>query len=333
MSQSLTIDAADMDSMNNALGPRGTDVPESRAAEVADVTPEASPQPKPYGIGPYRRSGVVIGWRVSINRRGDLVNRYFVAKKLGGMDQALQTAIAFRDEVNQTFAPLTKREQCAVLRSSNTSGIPGVFRLPTGEWKAGIRYADGSYRTRQFSVRLYGEDEARRMAIQARAELLALVEGHALKHEEMRNVRLPEPDTVPDIVITPHRDEPTPSPYDHPIRNKTPGVGKVNIKTLLKSGQTVITTYRVAQFKQSNGLPKRRYFSVPVYGEEEALRLATEQRQAWEREAEVDTHNSSKETRNRTEAAPHHSDLSEARKAMRSQNVATFGSFAILATT
>jgi hypothetical protein len=290
-----------MKSINNAPDPWRTGMPESRDAEVAGADTESSPHPKLYGIGLYRRSGVVVGWRVSINRRGDLVNRYFVAKKLGGMDQALRAAIAFRDEVNQTFAPLTKREQCAVLRSSNTSGIPGVFRLPTGEWKAGIRYADGSHKTRPFSVRLYGEDEARRMAIQARAELLALVEGHALQHKEMRNVHFPEPTTVPDIVITPHKDEPTPSPYDRPRRNKALGVETTNVKTLLKNGQTVITSYRVAVFTQPNGLPKRRYFSVTRFGEEEALRMAIEQRQAWEREALAEQVDDQKPRRKRTQ--------------------------------
>ena len=275
-----------MKSTNNAPEPRSTAVPESRAAEVPDATPEAKPQPKLYGIRPYRRSGgVTVGWLVSINRRGYCVNRSFLAKKFGGMVQALQAAIAFRDEVNQKFRPLTKREQCAVLRCNNTSGIPGVIRTTTGEWKARILFADGRCKSKQFSIHLYGEDEARRRAIQARAELLAMVEGHALHHEEMRNISLPEPSTVPDVVILPHKEKPASNPFEHPRRNKLPGVGTVNIKTLLINGQTVVTKYRVAIFKKPDGLPKRRYFSVTQYGEEDAFLLAVEQRQAWEREA------------------------------------------------
>jgi hypothetical protein len=293
----LPLDGVCMELTNNSRDPWGNEVVERRAADAdengnevctdTDSIPHASANQKLYGIGPYRRSGVAVGWRVSINRRGDFVNRYFVAKKFGGMDQALRAAITFRDEVNQTFAPLTKREQCAVLRSSNTSGIPGVFRTTSGEWKARILFSDGRCKTQQFSVLLYGEDEARRKAIRARAELLNLVQGHALHHDEMRNADLPELCTVLDIVITPHKDKPTPSPYDHPRRRNAPGVGvgAVNIKTCLSNGETVVTKYRVAVFKKPDGLPKRRYFSVTRYGEEIAALLAIEQRQAWEREA------------------------------------------------
>lgn len=261
----------------------------------------SQPEQKLYGIGPYRRSGgITVGWIVSIKRRGDHVNRCFLAKNFGGMDQALQAATAFRDEVNQRFPPLTKREKCSVLRSNNTSGVPGIYLTTTGEWMARVFLDDGRRKTRRFSIRLLGEDEARRRAIQARAELLDLVQGHVLQHKEMRNVHFPEPRTVPDIVITPHKDEPTPSPYDHPRRNKAPGVETANVKTLHKDGQIVITTYRVAVFKQSNGRPKRRYFSVPVYGEAEALRLAREQRQAWESEALAEQVKDQKSRRKRT---------------------------------
>lgn len=168
--------------------------PASAAAEEQSNLPRR----KLYGIGPYRSSGVVAGWRVSIKRRGDTVTRYFASAHFGGLDAALQAAVAFRDEVNQKFPPLTKREQCAVLRSSNTSGIPGVFRTTTGEWKARILFADGSCKTRQFSIQRYGEEEAWRKAVQARAELLALVHGHALQHDEMRDAQLPEPSTTLD---------------------------------------------------------------------------------------------------------------------------------------
>ena len=266
--------------------PAGAAAKKHQGSGPKAVSSVASPQTKLYGIGLYRRAGgATVGWTVSIRRRGDHVNRCFLAKNFGGMDQALQAAIAFRDEVNQRFPPLTKREKCAVLRSNNTSGVPGVYLTTTGEWVARVFLGDGRRKTRRFSIRLLGEDEARRRAIQARAELLSLVRGHVLQHEEMREVHFPDPSTMPDVVITPHKDEPTPSPFEHPRRNKAPGVETANVKTVLKNGRTVITTYRVAVFKQPNGLPKRRYFSVAVYGEEEALRLAREQRQTWEREA------------------------------------------------
>ena len=106
--------------------------------------------------------------------------------------------------------------------------------------------------------------------------------------------------TEPDVVIIPHREEPASSPYEHPRRNKLPGVGTVNIKTLLINGQTVVTKYRVAIFTKPDGLPKRRYFSVTQYGEEDAFLLAVEQRQAWEREAVAAQSNDQNPRRKRT---------------------------------
>lgn len=301
MSQSLTIDAVDMTSNNNSLNPRDNEVAECRTSEGADAAPDTSPQQKPYGIGPYRRSGVVIGWRLSIRRRGEMISRFFTAANYGGMDQAFQAAITLREDINSEFRPLTKRERHAVLSSANTSGVPGVTRLADGHWKAFIRYADGRHKTKYFSVRRYGEEEAKRRAICAREELLMDVQGYELRHVETRELQVCEVDLGSQVIVQPHKDHPAVSPFKPPHLNKVKGVGTANIKTLLRGGQIVITTYRVAEFTQSNGLPKRRYFSVTRFGEEEALRLATEQRQAWELETLAAQGNDQEPRRQRTQ--------------------------------
>jgi len=251
-----------------------TNLPER---EDADRT-----EKKMYGIGPYRRTGRMLGWRVSINRRGDWVNGTFRADKYGGMDQALRAATAFRDEVNQNFTPMHKQVYCAILRSNNTSGVPGVFRTQSGEWKARIQFPDGRCKTRQFAIHLYGDEEACRRAVEARAALLLEVSGNTLHHDDVRDRDTLSIASLPELAVTPHKDVPAHNPYPHVFVDKRGDVGRVHVKTQLASGEVAVTAYRVAEIKKPNGLPKRRYFSVALYGEEEAERLAWAQRRAWE---------------------------------------------------
>nr|WP_267884648.1 AP2/ERF family transcription factor [Paracidovorax citrulli] len=230
-----------------------------------------------------RVNGIAVAWRVSIRRRGSTVERIFSVKAFGNLKKALRAAIAFRDEVNQIFPPLTKQEAHAIRRSTNTSGVPGVYRTKMDEWKASIRFEDGKCKTRQFSVRVYGEDGARQLAIDARVELLKQVRGHLIYHDEKIKIRSSDCVDEPAVCIAPHKEKPASSPYCMQT-NRNPGVGTVNVKTVLADGQVVRVQYRVAQFIKPDGLPKRRYFSVARYGEKEAERLAIAQRQAWERE-------------------------------------------------
>ena len=55
---------------------------------------------KPYAISEYKREGRVVGWRVSIRRRGSHIDRRFGARQYGGMDRAFEAAIAFRDDLS-----------------------------------------------------------------------------------------------------------------------------------------------------------------------------------------------------------------------------------------
>jgi hypothetical protein len=55
-------------------------------------------------------------------------------------------------------------------------------RQPLGFWRAKIRFHDGKSRAMAFSVRLHGYEEAFRLAVAARSELLAKVENRSFLH-------------------------------------------------------------------------------------------------------------------------------------------------------
>jgi hypothetical protein len=76
---------------------------------------------------------------------------------------------------------LAKRDCCRIKRTSNQSGVPGVHFIrpknhPQGCWAARLKLPNGRQRTKTFSVRKYGESRAFELAVEARSQLLDLVE-------------------------------------------------------------------------------------------------------------------------------------------------------------
>ena len=99
----------------------------------------------------------------------------------GGSKKAKAEAVAWRDQRLAEFKALTLLEFHQQKRSNNVSGVPGVhFHItpvqPLGYWQASIRFHGGKRMAKSFSVRKFGRREAYRLAVAARAELLAKVE-------------------------------------------------------------------------------------------------------------------------------------------------------------
>lgn len=97
-------------------------------------------------------------------------------------------AIAWRDEQLAKLPPLTLVEFHAQRRSNNLSGVPGVHfhktdRQPKGFWQAKFKAAGGKSTTKSFSVLQYGDQEARRLAVAARSEMLAKIENRPFLHD------------------------------------------------------------------------------------------------------------------------------------------------------
>jgi hypothetical protein len=129
-------------------------------------------------------------WRVSLCRRGTRHVKNFADKKCGGKGRALQQAKAYRDSLLLEHPPLSRREFCTILRSNNKSGITGVYRyaksfkLKNGTvkenwyWEAHWPTEQGAASHIAFPVNEYGENKARKLAIQAREQGVRQLDGN-----------------------------------------------------------------------------------------------------------------------------------------------------------
>ena len=131
----------------------------------------------------------VHAWRVSLSRRGKRFVKNFPDKKYNSRGLALCRAIAFRDQLVEQHPPLTRREFCNTKRRNNKSGMTGVYtysksyRLKDGSvreiwyWEANWPDSEGNSVSKAFSVKRYGEETAKRLALGSRLKGLEQVSG------------------------------------------------------------------------------------------------------------------------------------------------------------
>jgi hypothetical protein len=143
-----------------------------------------------YAIRRHRAAKNAWCWRVRFSRRGTSYSKTFYDLTCGGAKEAKAQAVAWRDAQLANLPALTLVEFHAQRRSNNLSGVPGVHfhktpRQPLGFWQAKIKVGGGKSATKSFSVRQYGGDEAFRLSVAARAEMLAQIESRAFVHHPM----------------------------------------------------------------------------------------------------------------------------------------------------
>ncbi len=125
-------------------------------------------------------------WRVTVQRRGQIVVKQFSDRRYGGRPAALLAARAYRDHLLATLRPLSRRELCQIKKRSNRSGYVGVSHYCQVERRADGRLRrrwywcaswtpvpGGSPRGAKFSVNKYGGRQAFRLAVATRRRALA----------------------------------------------------------------------------------------------------------------------------------------------------------------
>jgi hypothetical protein len=123
------------------------------------------------------------GWRVTLQRKGEITIKMFSDGVYGGKRKALKAAVEFRRALLNQYSPVEHQLWVRTrLRRNNTSGIPGVGRYEvlanpnTGRreafWLASWINENGASRKRKFYVSCYGEREAKLLAIAERERQL-----------------------------------------------------------------------------------------------------------------------------------------------------------------
>lgn len=158
--------------------------------------------PEMYGIYRAKTTGRISGagnswtWRVMISRdRKWVCNKSFADVRYGGEQQALDAAIAYRDEIVKRVPSVPRLTRNQRLRRNNTSGVAGVCRDSHRGYTfylAQTMLPDGTRLRRSFGIAKYGEEQARELAVAERLRQLTLVEGHPVVRPDVG----PSPDAT-----------------------------------------------------------------------------------------------------------------------------------------
>lgn len=121
------------------------------------------------------------GWEVRIQRRGVKTEKFFGDRRYGGKRKSLAAAKEFRDGIEKSAGKYSVKELAEVPSARNKSGVVGVrlhkqkdtrgdFEYHYWYWVAQWTNANGKRKTRAFSIHQHGDEEAYRLACQARAK-------------------------------------------------------------------------------------------------------------------------------------------------------------------
>ena len=119
-------------------------------------------------------------FRIVISRDGKPTQRYFYFTDSESEADALERAKQTWTELRATMPIVTRRVNAQIERRKSPTGIIGVRRITTTTkghdydcWIAVYTDARGQRRTKSFSINKFGEDDAKKRAIQTRIEALS----------------------------------------------------------------------------------------------------------------------------------------------------------------
>lgn len=135
------------------------------------------------------------GWWVRIQRDGEKIQSFFSDVAHGGQSHALRKAKAYRDQLLINYPKPEYGNMFNRTNSRNTSGKAGVHKtrsLKRGRaydvWQASWVLPNGKHINKKFAFSPEGrsEREAKRLAIKAREEGVALIKQMRLERAEKR---------------------------------------------------------------------------------------------------------------------------------------------------
>ena len=127
------------------------------------------------------------GWQVRLQRRGVKFSRFYKDSDYKSRDTALKSARRFYNQLCKEHPKLTPQEH-AERETVRTGEIIGVRRLLKIDkrwseehiyevWEAKWSHKKYQRRVKTFSIERYGEEEAKRLAIEARLQGLTEMTG------------------------------------------------------------------------------------------------------------------------------------------------------------
>lgn len=136
--------------------------------------------PKLRGISRLDYESVPPGWRARYTREGITFSEDFYDSKFASPEAALEAAKKWHERARSYLPPIDRREYAQLKRVTNKSGHVGVYRasgVAKGHtywyWFASWSPEKGKKKFKRFSISKYGEEGAKKMAIEARAKAIA----------------------------------------------------------------------------------------------------------------------------------------------------------------
>ncbi len=119
------------------------------------------------------------GWQVRLQRKGKKTEKFFSDSVYGGKRNALNAAKEFRDQLERQSRKYTVKELADQPSTRNRSGVVGVrlhqqqdtrgdYEYHYWYWIAQWTDGHGRRKSKSFSVHQYGDEEAYRLAVEAR---------------------------------------------------------------------------------------------------------------------------------------------------------------------
>lgn len=130
-----------------------------------------------YGIRDRKRGPARGSLFVQISRGGQTLRRSLCYGGRRTYEEALASALQWRDEQLRQVEPMKAAEVWDMVRVTNTSGVPGVTfyrpgKQPEGIWQARLHLVHERKLVKTFSVKRHGYEGAFAKAVEARRKMV-----------------------------------------------------------------------------------------------------------------------------------------------------------------